>query len=344
MGGGISKEFYSTIQIIKILFNQDIFTATLKTVKESYIITIQNDYPDKQTIICTYNGKEYTNGSFTAKYGTTITAKLKPYVYPKGSLGYGCDWSVANLNKESYTVIDDFTFTASEPLLSIDNFCYNIPNYKTTETLSDDQLTWLSNKKIGKINGLFGDKDTVTGHEAMPKLKTIPKLGLDTSYCIEFTHLIYACVSLISFDCSWIKTDNAISFFHMFCTYNTPLETLDCSGWNTSKVTNMQDCFANLSMTKIINITGWDTSNVVNMQTAFAVGRDVLGINNVKLEKIIGVIDMKSCTKYYRMFYSAPKLKGVKIKNPPFDPQNANAKKKFEMVAGIEANQYVIVD
>ena len=43
---------------------------------------------------------------------------------------------------------------------------------------------------------------------------------------------------------------------------------------------------------------------------------------------------MKSCEYYEDMFYNCPKLKGVKIKNPPKD---------FEFLSGLSKSQYTVV-
>lgn len=75
-----------------------------------------------------------------------------------------------------------------------------------------------------------------------------------------------------------------------------------------------------------LDLSNFDTSKVTNMIDMF---------NNCKnLTTIKGVIDMKSCTDYYRMFENCPKLTGVKIKNQPVD---------FEAKAKITSSQYTVI-
>ena len=58
-------------------------------------------------------------------------------------------------------------------------------------------------------------------------------------------------------------------------------------------------------------------------------------INCSNLTTIKGVIDMKSCKYFYEdMFHNCPKLRDVKIKNPP---------SKFEVLSGLSKSQYTVV-
>ena len=85
--------------------------------------------------------------------------------------------------------------------------------------------------------------------------------------------------------------------------------TVTCNG----SVTTMASLFSGCENLTSIDLSNFDTSNVTDMRDMF------YGCSN--LTTIKGVLDMKSCTEenYYFMFYKCPKLRGVKIKNPPTD-------------------------
>ena len=106
------------------------------------------------------------------------------------------------------------------------------------------------------------------------------------------------------------------------------LTSIDLSGFDTSKVTEMGGMFYECERLTELDLSNFDTSNVTDMRDMF------YGCSN--LTTIKGVIDMKSCTEedYYFMFYKCPKLKNVKIKNPP-----AN----FEKFSGLSSSQYTVV-
>lgn len=97
--------------------------------------------------------------------------------------------------------------------------------------------------------------------------------------------------------------------------------TVTCDG----NVTNMSYMFYACNGLTSIDLSNFDMSNVTNMGLMFV---DCYSLTTIK-----GVIDMKSCTNYAGMFNACPKLKGVKIKNPPagFDG------------AGLSASQFTIV-
>ena len=91
-------------------------------------------------------------------------------------------------------------------------------------------------------------------------------------------------------------------------------------------VTNMMETFEVCDKLTSIDLSNWDTSNVTNMISMFNFCDS--------LTTIKGIIGMKSCTNYHGMFYICPKLKGVKIKNPPVD---------FESKTGLSSSRYIIV-
>ena len=118
------------------------------------------------------------------------------------------------------------------------------------------------------------------------------------------------CIRLKNIDVSNWDTSNVTDMTGMFNACNGTTN-IDVSRWNTSKVTNMRWMFKTCIYLTNIDITNWDTSNVTNMAGMFDSCR--------ALRTITGVIDMKSCTSYAKMFDACTNLTNVKIKNLPTD-------------------------
>lgn len=87
----------------------------------------------------------------------------------------------------------------------------------------------------------------------------------------------------------------------------------------------MRNMFDSCYRLTTLDLSNFDTSNVEDMYSMFYYCSN--------LTTIKGVIDMKSCTDYSLMFENCPKLKNVKIKNPP---------SRFNG-AGLSSSQYAIV-
>ena len=90
------------------------------------------------------------------------------------------------------------------------------------------------------------------------------------------------------------------------------IEVLDLKSWHNNIVTTM-DSFTSSASIKIINMPNIDTSNVTDFDYAF--------FNNLYLQEIRGVIDMKSAETYKRMVENSVRnlTAKIKIKNPPSD-------------------------
>lgn len=71
----------------------------------------------------------------------------------------------------------------------------------------------------------------------------------------------------------------------------------------------MADMFSLCSNLVTIDLSGFDTSKVTNMNFMF--------YNCSNLTTIKGIIDMKNCKNYYNMFDGCTNLKDVNIMNPP---------------------------
>lgn len=153
--------------------------------------------------------------------------------------------------------------------------------------------------------------------------------GRVTVGCKDVTNMrnmFLGCSNLSSLDLSSFDTTKVDDMATMFCNC-TNLTTLDVSNFDTSSVTSMHNMFDGCSSLTALDLSSFDTSNVEDMCAMF--------FDCSNLVSIKGVIDMKSCKFFYEdMFHNCPKLRSVKIKNPPKD---------FEFLSGLSKSQYTVV-
>ena len=216
---------------------------------------------------------------------------------------------------------------------------------RTSSLTSIGSTTNWNTSNVTDMSGMFHYCD---------KLQSIDVSNWNTSKVTNMTHLFNDCEALTTLDVSKWKTGNVTSMYATFANC-VRLKTIDvskwdtsnvtdmtgmfdaCNGttnidvsrWNTSKVTNMRWMFKTCVYLTSMDISNWDTSNVTNMDGMFDSCRD--------LRTITGVIDMKSCTSYARMFDACTNLTNVKIKNLPTDIDT------FCNVARIDKSKVIVV-
>ena len=183
---------------------------------------------------------------------------------------------------------------------------------------SIDVSNW-NTSKVTNMAHLFNDCEALT---------TLDVSKWNTSKVTSMFATFANCVRLKTIDVSKWDTSNVTDMTGMFNACNGTTN-IDVSRWNTSKVTSMRWMFKTCVYLTSIDITNWDTSNVTNMDGMFDSCRD--------LRTITGVIDMKSCTSYARMFDACTNLTNVKIKNLPTDIDT------FCNVARIDKSKVTIV-
>jgi surface protein len=160
----------------------------------------------------------------------------------------------------------------------------------------------------------------VSVDESVPGQATVTCDGniTDMSYMFNLTHLT-------SLDLSNFDSSNVTNMRSMFEDCRN-LTSIDLSNFDTSNVGNTYAMFSGCRSLTTLDLTSFDTSKVINMSYMF--------YNCPRLTTIKGVIDMKSCEYYGNMFTNCNKLRGVKIKNPPFN---------FEIISGLSKSQYTII-
>lgn len=168
------------------------------------------------------------------------------------------------------------------------------------------------------------------------KLQSIDVSKWDTRNVTNMAHMFNDCEALTVLDISKFNTSKVTSMFATFANC-VRLKTIDVSKWDTSNVTDMTGMFNACNGTTNIDVSRWNTRNVTNMRWMFKTciyltnidisNWDTSNVTNMAgmfdscraLRTITGVIDMKSCTSYAKMFDACTNLTNVKIKNLPTD-------------------------
>ena len=234
-------------------------------------------------------------------------------------------WFNGNLGNDYYECMD--IWEDSSHVVSVDE---SVPGQATVTCDSDiTNMSYMFNLTHLTSLDLSGfDASNVTSMRSMfedcRNLTSLDLSNLNTSNVTTMEWMFSKCCNITSIDLSNINTSNVTNMGGMF-SYCYILTKLDLSSFDTSKVKDMNGMFYHCSKLTSVDLSNIDTSNVMNMTTMFC--------NCTNLTTIKGVIDMKSCTECYCMFKNCPKLKNVKIKNPP---ANFDA-------AGLSKSQYTIV-
>ena len=222
---------------------------------------------------------------------------------------------------------------------------FSVNTIRTSKLTSIGSTTNWDTSNVEDMSGIFHYCD---------KLQSIDVSRWNTSKVTNMSNMFNLCESLTALDVSKFNTSKVTSMYAMFanCLKLTNIDVskwdtsnvtdmtgmfnacneitnIDVSKWNTSKVKNMRWMFKTCFKLKSLDITNWDTSKVTNMESMFDSCRD--------LKSIIGVIDMKSCINYAKMFDACTNLTNVKIKNLPTDIDT------FCNIARINKSQVTVV-
>ena len=93
--------------------------------------------------------------------------------------------------------------------------------------------------------------------------------------------------------------------------YNNNSKSIDVSGLNTSKVTNMESIFYNCRNLKSLDVSNFITSNVTDMKYMFYYLENLTSLD-------LSNFDTSKVTNMYYMFYNCKKLKRLDIRNFDF--------------------------
>ena len=184
--------------------------------------------------------------------------------------------------------------------------------------------------KSGQANVIF--EDEITNMEYMfYHCSNLTSLDLfthfNTTKVTNMDSMFNSCSSLTTLDLSAFNTSKVTNMRYMFFNCHG-LTSLDLSSFNTSNVDDMESMFGDCTSLTALDLSNFDTSKVKDMSYMFK--------NCYNLTTIKGIINMKSCKWCNDMFKNCPKLKDVKIKNPPISFN--------EHWTGLSSSQYTIVD
>ena len=236
---------------------------------------------------------------------------------------------------------------------------YVVKEYKSSSPCYSDY--WKDKDKAIKLYKSVSGKSIVTCKgvtdmefmfDGCSNLIKLDMSNFDTSNVVDMSCMFYGCKSLSSLDLTGFDTSKVRDMSGMFneC---TKLTYLDLSDFDATKVSTLAAMFCNCINLATLDLSNFDTTNAVDMSCMFYGCEKLTSLDlsnyfdtyNVydmcgmfrdctNLKTIKGVIDMKSCKRFYEdMFHNCPKLKGVKIKNPPANFDGA----------GLTSSQYTIV-
>lgn len=137
-------------------------------------------------------------------------------------------------------------------------------------------------------------------------------ISFDTSNVTNMSFMFYNCRNVTSLDLRHFDTSNVTTMRQMFTVCNG-LTSLNFNGLNTSKVTDFDNAFSAVNL-KTVDLTGLDTSRATNLSYMFC--------DCSKLETIGDVtFDFTSATNISQMFRNCTKLGQLsyelKFKNVP---------------------------
>ena len=273
-----------------------------------------------------------------AVLGTNVQIALNSGCYIFSNMSYmfnGCNslttLDVSNWDTSNVTNMSDM-FNDCNALTTLDVSKWNTSNitsmngmFSSCNALTTLDVSKFNTSKVTYMNNMFYYCNTLT---------TLDVSKWDTSNVSDMSYMFASCNALTTLDVSNWDVSNVTDMRDMFNDCNK-LTTLDVSKWDTSKVTYMNYMFGGCESLTTLDVSNWNTSKVTNMNGMFGGCYNLTNLDVSKwntsnvtdmngmfwncnaLTTIKGVIDMKSCTKYYNMFGYCNNLTGVKIKNPP---------------------------
>ena len=118
--------------------------------------------------------------------------------------------------------------------------------------------------------------DLINYYEKIPNYSTITSLPEENANYIKEAlpnvtscyFMLYDCESLTSIDTTGWDTSKVTDMSDMFCGCSS-LTKLDVSNWNTSNVTKINGMFYGCSVLTKLGVSNWNTSNVTNINSMF---------------------------------------------------------------------------
>ena len=219
-----------------------------------------------------YFGNSYTsyNGAIGISYSYTNTKTNRTFT----GIAYSYDTSfLKNMLENTYNNIDYIKFNGKY------NTYFNKTEYYEQSYTKTIDLSDIDFSRINNINGMFYGWQPLS-EVILPEDFCKNKTDLSNLFggTGNLTYAYESLNSISSLNTTGWDTSKVTNMAGMFtgCGY---LTNIDVSGWDTSKVTNMHKMFGcnlsvldqpliNMSFTNI-DVSGWDTSKVTNMAGMF---------------------------------------------------------------------------
>lgn len=201
--------------------------------------------------------------------------------------------------KESYGI-----FKGCNALTSV-----NLNNWNTGKMINFGSLFYQCSKLKNLDLSHFNTSNVTNFASTFGYCSVLNNLNIsnwNTSNVTDMSSMFSSCAALTNLDLSHFDTSNVTT---LSSTFNgcSALTSLNVKNWNTSKLTTMYSTFSSCKNIEEIDISGWNTSKVTSMYS--------LCQTCSKLKRIIGTIDMISCTSATTMFTSSFELETVTLKN-----------------------------
>ena len=178
-----------------------------------------------------------------------------------------CHWAITPENK---LILSDaeYTGTLHSPVSE-----WSQSKGTITAGFSGDSPYGVSNSKIitsVEIQGSIAPTTMRKWFNGCEYLKTADLSNIDASKLTDISQLFGNCKSLESV--TFPENMRSAPLEHMRAVFNgcEKLTALDLSGWNTSKVTQMDNVFGGCKALTSLNVSGWDVSNVKDMDYIFS--------------------------------------------------------------------------
>jgi len=103
---------------------------------------------------------------------------------------------------------------------------------------------------------------------SLPTVEEIDFTNLDTSGVTNMSHMFIRSRAIKKMNVNLLDTSNVTNMSYMF--QECAFDTLDFTGWNTSKVTTMYQMFISNQNLKSLDLSSFDTSSVVSFMSMFS--------------------------------------------------------------------------
>ena len=243
----------------------------------------------------------------------------------------GCT-NLKTLDLTGFTTPEAFsmqmTFWDCSSLESLDLGDFDVSN------VGNMRCMFLGCKSLGTLN-ISSFKTTkatnmINMFDGCESLKKLDLSGFTTSNVEYMASMFSDCSSLESIDVTGFDMGNVKYISNMF--RDLTVETIDVSGWDTSKVMDMGGLFSGCKNLKALDLSGFNTENVTDMGSMFyncesLTFLDLSSFNTAKVEEMdwmvkgcknlktldISSFDMSNVTDLKRMLYGLDSIEVLKL-------------------------------